>query len=591
MIIVKIDYKRDELLDPYARRLLQEFYLLPNESSPQDAFARAAVAFCGGDSGLAQRINDGTSRRWGRYSSPILSNAPVGYGRVSKTMPISCFLQYVPNSLKGLIEHSAESRWLSVMGGGIGACWSYVQSVGSTLSSGAKHPGAAGFLHTHDADVIAYRQGDTRRASYSAHQSVRHPEHMSFIGMRRATGDVNRKNHNLHHASIINDAFLDAIRHNKPWPFIDPRTGEHMGELPAREVWNTIIETRFETGEPHIVQIDEANRHLNPWQKALGLEIHSSNLCTEIFEVTNEDLTAVCCLFSVNLETYDEWKDTTWVADITRYLDNVLQYFIDNAPAVLSKAVASATNERSIGIGAMGFSTLLQKLGIPWESAMAVSLNRNIFKNIKDQALAESQKLAVERGEPPHLIGSGRRNANLLAIAPNANNSVILGVSPSIEPEIGVAYVRDTRVGTGIYKNKYFENLLIEKYPELNTSGFWKRIISNGGSLEGLDELPDEVKQVFKGAYDIDQHAVVSMARSRQEYVCQGQSVNLFFRSGASRAYLQSVHYSAFDPTLPFQPLKSLYYLRSEAGRETDNVTVQRQRAGIKSGECVSCEG
>lgn len=588
---IKIDYGKDALFDEYAKKLLKDYYLLPGEDSPQQALARAALAYCEGDRDFAQRIYGYSSDHWFMHSSPCLSNAPR-VGETPRTLPISCYLQYVPNSLTGLIDHTTEERWLTVKGGGIGAHWSSVQSVGSRMNSGGEHPGMMGFLHTHDADMLAYRQGDTRRGSYAAFLHVSHPEIVEFIGMRVPTGDVNKKNRNLHHGVLITDRFLEAVAKNELWALIDPQTREVMDELPARTLWQAILTTRYRTGEPYIIQIDEANRQLNPYQKALGLEINGSNLCTEIYLPTSPDRTAVCCLASVNLAKYDEWKDhPLFIADMVRLLDNVLEVFIRHAPPQLGKAVNSARKERSIGLGAMGWHTFLTDRLIPWDSALALSWNRRIFRQIREQAELATRNLAVERGCPEDLQGSGRRNAHLMAIAPNANSSVILGVSPSIEPEPGVAYVRETRAGTGFYRNRAFARLLEDVYPEFNTDATWRSIIAAEGSVQGLEWLSEEHKRVFRTAYEIDQHVVVRHARARQEFIDQGQSVNLFFPKNAKKIYLHSVHNSAFSTTEEFQPLKGLYYLRTESSVTADKIGVKYERSALKDAACVACEG
>ena len=420
---VQIDTDRDKLLSEQAEKLLTEYYCRPDETSPQMAFARAANAYSYGDKKLAQRIYDGASKGWFMFASPVLSNAPKPREKV-KALPISCFLTYVPDSLEGLIDHSAELRWLSVKGGGVGGHWSSVRSVSDIA------PGPIPFLHTVDADMIAYRQGKTRKGSYAAYMNISHPDIMEFLQIRIPTGDVGRKCLNIHHAVNVTDEFMTAVEEGKDWNLLDPNDKSVRETISARKLWELVLETRFRTGEPYINFIDTANRYLPESLKKKGLKIHGSNLCNEIHLPTNEDRTAVCCLSSLNLEKYDEWKDTSLVRDLTRYLDNVLQFFIDHAGDEISRAKYSAQQERSLGLGAMGFHSYLQQHRIPFESGLAISINKAIFKQIKDYAVEETELLAKERGEAPDMEGTGKRNSHLLAIAPNANSSMIVTCYP-----------------------------------------------------------------------------------------------------------------------------------------------------------------
>jgi ribonucleoside-diphosphate reductase alpha chain len=561
-----------------ALKLLKDYYLLADEKTPTDAYYRAALAYSYGDLGLAERITNYASQGWFMFASPVLSNAPK-QGQRPKGLPISCFLSYVPDSLEGLIDHTSELRWLSVKGGGVGGHWSSIRAVSDIA------PGPIPFLKTVDADMTAYRQGKTRKGSYAAYLDVSHPDIIEFLNIRVPTGgDANRKCLNLHNAINVTDEFMQAVAEDSLWQLRDPNTGDTRDELRARELWQRILEVRFRTGEPYINFIDTANRGLNQAQQKLGLKIQGSNLCNEIHLVTNEDRTAVCCLSSVNLEFYDDWKDTMMVQDLIRFLDNVLQYFIDHAPPELSKAIHSATCERSLGLGAMGFHSYLQKHMIPWESALAVSANRRMFKHIKDEAVKSSQQLAKERGEPQDLIGTGMRNAHLLAIAPNANSSIILGCSPSIEPWKSNAYAHRTRAGTHLVKNIYLERVLQEL--GLDTDETWQSITLNDGSIEHLS-LPQDVKDVFKTAFELDQGWVVDHASHRQEHICQGQSVNLFFPSGTDKSYVNSVHLRAWK-----SGLKGLYYLRTNAGVSADKISQKIVRSALKdSDECLACQG
>ena len=376
---VKLDQSRDSLLQDYAVGMLKDFYLNEYESSPQEGFRRASIAWSAGDDDLAQRLYDYVSKKWFMFASPVLSNAPNGHGK-GKGMPISCFLTYVPDTLEGLIDHTSELRWLSVYGGGVGGHWSDVRTVSDVA------PGPIPFLHTVDADMIAYRQGRTRKGSYAAYMDVSHPDIVEFLNMRIPTGDVQRKALNLHNALNITDEFMQAVIDNTDFDLRDPKDNTVKESINARKLWERILEVRFRTGEPYLNFIDTANEHLPQPLKDLGLRINGSNLCNEIHLPTSEDRTAVCCLSSLNLEYYDEWKDTTIVRDLIRMLDNVLQYFIDNAPDTVSRAKYSAARERSLGLGAMGFHSLLQKHAVAWESDKASEINDVVFSHIRDEA-------------------------------------------------------------------------------------------------------------------------------------------------------------------------------------------------------------
>ena len=582
---VKIDTDRDNELTEQAFKLLKDYYCRPEEPSPQHAFARAAVAYSYGDMELAQNIYEYASKGWFMYSSPVLSNAPMP-GEKVKALPISCFLTYVPDSLDGLIEHSSELRWLSVKGGGVGGHWSSVRAVSD------KAPGPMPFLHTVDADMTAYRQGRTRKGSYAAYIDVDHPDIVEFMNMRVPTGDVNRKCLNLHHAVNLTDKFMTAVQNNEDWDLLDPNDGSVRDTVRARYLWETLLETRYRTGEPYFNFIDTANRALPQTMKDKGLKIHGSNLCNEIHLPTSEDRSAVCCLSSLNLEKYDEWKDTRIVQDLIRFLDNVLQFFVDHAGDEISRARYSAQQERSLGLGAMGFHAYLQKLRVPFESEVARSVNTEIFSKIQEDAIEESLVLGKEKGEAPDMEGTGRRNAHLLAIAPNANSSLIVGTSPSIEPYKANAYTSRTRAGSHLTKNRYLEEEL-EKIGK-NTESVWSSIITNGGSVQHLDFLDDNLKAVFRTAIEINQDWVVYLGGDRQRFLCQGQSLNVFFPAGADKAYIHQVHYNAWK-----YGCKGLYYLRTETSNRAENVSqkIERDRL-VEFGEqtqtqeeCVACQG
>ena len=583
---INIDTKRDELLSEQAKKLVEDYYCKDKETSPQQAYARAAVAYSYGDMDLAQRIYDYVSKGWFMYASPVLSNAPKPDEK-AKALPTSCFLTYVPDSLEGLIDHSSELRWLSVKGGGVGGHWSDVRAVSD------KAPGPMPFLHTVDADMTAYRQGKTRKGSYAAYMNVDHPDIIEFLNMRVPTGDVNRKNLNLHNAINITDAFMRAVERGETWDLIDPNDQTVRETMPARKLWEQILEVRYRTGEPYLNFIDTANRALPQTQKDLGLKIHGSNLCNEIHLATSEDRTAVCCLSSVNIEKFEEWRGTTMIRDLIRFLDNVLQFFIENAGDEISRAKYSAQRERSLGLGAMGWHAFLHKKRIPFESESAQVWNNVVFQYIQKEAIEESLTMGKQRGEAPDMEGTGRRNAHLLAIAPNANSSIICGTSPSIEPLKANAYTHRTRAGSHLVKNKYLEEVLEEKGK--NTDKVWTDIITNGGSVQHLNFLTVDEKNVFKTAIEIDQMKIVDQAGTRQRFLCQGQSVNLFFSAGAERKYLHTVHFNAWR-----RGVKGLYYLRTETTQKAENVAEKVQRDALRDyqtqelqsqEECVACQG
>jgi ribonucleoside-diphosphate reductase alpha chain len=569
---VKIDTRNDELLEDYAIGMLKDFYLNEYETSPQEGYARAATAWAKYkgemDEALAQRLYDYVSKKWFMFASPVLSNAPNG-SKKDKGMPISCFLTYVPDTLEGLIDHSSELRWLSVYGGGVGGHWSDVRTVSDIA------PGPIPFLHTVDADMIAYRQGKTRKGSYAAYMDVSHPDIVEFLNIRIPTGDVQRKALNLHNAINISDEFMQAVTENKDFDLRDPKDGAVKETINARKLWERILEVRFRTGEPYLNFIDTANAALPQNLKDLGLRINGSNLCNEIHLPTSAERTAVCCLSSLNLEYYDEWKDTNIVRDLIRMLDNVLQYFIENAPDTIRRAKYSAERERSIGLGAMGFHSLLQKHGVAWESEAAREINSVVFRRISEEARKETELLAQERGEYPDGVGTGRRNAHLLAIAPNASSGVILSTSPSIEPMKANAYTHRTRAGSFLVKNRYLEQILTER--EINNESTWTSIITNKGSVQHLPFLSEGEKAVFRTAQELDQSWVVQHAADRQQYICQGQSVNLFFPAGAAKSYVNKVHIKAWK-----EGLKGLYYLRTEAKSRAENVSEKVERVALQ---------
>ena len=572
MHTLKIDKKKDNLLADYAVGMLKDFYLNEYEKSPQEGFARAASAWSRYreemDDDLAQRLYDYVSNKYFMFASPVLSNAPNGEKK-GKGMPISCFLTYVPDTLEGLISHSSELRWLSVYGGGVGGHWSDVRTVSDIA------PGPIPFLHTVDADMIAYRQGKTRKGSYAAYMDISHPDIVEFMNMRIPTGDVQRKALNLHNAINVTDEFMQCVINDDDFELRDPKDNSVKDTVNARKLWERLLEIRFRTGEPYLNFIDTANRALPQPLKDKGLKIHGSNLCNEIHLPTSDDRTAVCCLSSLNLEYYDEWKDTTIVCDLVRMLANVLQFFIDEAPDTIERAKYSAVRERSLGLGAMGFHSLLQRHGVAWESEAAREINKTVFDHIKSEAVAETELLAQERGEYLDGEGSGRRNSHLLAIAPNASSGIILSTSPSIEPMKANAYTHRTLAGSFLVKNKYLEELLEEKGE--NNDSTWTSIITKKGSVQHLPFLTEGEKAIYKTADELDQMWVVQHAAERQDFICQGQSVNLFFPSGADKSYVNKVHFNAWK-----QGLKGLYYLRTESKQRAENVSEKVERVALQ---------
>jgi len=567
----------------HAISLLENYYMMEEDKSPLDAFKRASQAFSGGDKELADRILSYVENGWFMFSSPILSNARLE-GQKKSGLPISCFLTYVDDSLEGLISHSEELRWMSVMGGGVGGHWSNVRSVSD------KAPGPIPFIKTIDSDVEAYRQGKTRKGSYAAYMDISHPDIIEFLNIRVPTGgDTNRKCFNLNNAVNLSDDFMNAVVEGKEWNLIDPHTKQVKETLQARDLWQRILEVRFRTGEPYFFFSDTANKHLPQSLKDKGLKIHGSNLCNEIFLATSKDRSAVCCLSSLNLEYFDEWKDTSIVEDCITFLDNVLQYFIDNAPQPqMKRAIYSAIQERSLGLGAMGFHSYLQRKNIAFESAIAKSVNMRIFRTIKERAVKQTETLAKTRGEYLDGVGIGRRNSHLLAIAPNANSAIILDTSPSIEPWKSNAFTHRTRAGSFLSKNKYLDKILVDKnLPKEEYDAIWQSIILNQGSVQHLDCLTDYQKDVFKTAFELDQMWLIEHGADRQVHICQGQSLNLFFPSGSDKAYVNAVHLSAWK-----KGLKGLYYLRTSTGVVAEKVSTKIERKALKDyDECVACQG
>ena len=589
---IEIDFRRDRYLSEFSIKTLRDRYLVNGETSPQQAFARAAEAFAD-DEQHAQRLYDYASKLWFMFSTPILSN-----GGTKRGLPISCFLNYVDDSRTGLTSHYTENAFLSSVGGGIGGYWGDIRSVGSKTSNGSESTGVIPFLKVVDAEMLAFSQGVTRRGSYASYLPMSHPEIEEYLDIRKPTGgDVNRKSTNLHHGVVIPDSFMEIIENasltpgfDDSWDLIDPHTQKVTKTVSAKTLWVKLIQNRVETGEPYIMFGDTVQNGLPECQKNLGLQVHQSNLCSEITLPTSDKRTAVCCLSSVNLEEYDEWSnDPNFIPDLVRMLDNVLTYFIENAPPELAKAKFSAEQERSIGLGAMGFHAYLQRHNVPFESAMAKGRNMAIFWHIKSAAEVASEQLAKERGEAPDAVGTGRRNCHLLAVAPNASSSIICGnTSPSIEPYRANAYTQKTKSGSSLQKNEYLQAILQDL--DLDTEEVWKDIVTNGGSVQHLEFLDDWTKDVFKTAVEIDQRWVIDMAADRQKQICQSQSLNIFFPANVSKQELHAVHMMAWK-----KKVKTLYYLRSEAYRRAEKVSdeVLRQMVvdSADEGACLACEG
>ncbi len=609
--MIELDYERDSLLDDYAITILKERYMLPGETSPQQAFARAATAFCGGDYDLAQRIYDHASLLHFMFATPVLSNAPDRNGK-ARGLPISCFLNYVPDSREGLNSHWAENTWLASMGGGIGGYWGDIRSDGTATAKGSRSTGSIPFMHVVDSQMLATSQGSTRRGSYAAYTNINHPEVEEFIEMRKPTGgDVNRRNLNLHHGINITDDFMKLIEDtwgdedaDDSWNLVDPHSKEITKTVSAKELWKKILTQRYESGEPYLHFIDTTNRLRPEAHKALNLLINQSNLCSEItlptgLDYVGKNRTAVCCLSSVNLEKYDDWKDTELVEDLVVFLDNVLEYFIENAPEGMEDAIYSASQERSIGIGAMGFHAYLQSKSIPFDSSIAVGQTNYLFKTIRERAEKATIELAHVKGNCPDYraasmlapideMWEGRRNMHLLSVAPNASSSILCGnTSPSIEPFNANGYSQQTLNGTNVFKNKYLDQLLHERYGfGEEYSEAWKEVFNNAGSVSSLSLLTSDEKEVYKTANEIDQSWIIEHAGIRQKHIDQSQSVNLFFPKDCDKKYLHHVHFKAWK-----DGLKTLYYCRTQASRRAESISTKVEKTEYNTEDCLSCEG
>ena len=591
---INIDLERDKLFDELGIKRLKESYMKEDEESPQQRFAFVSKSF-GSNQDHAQRLYEYSSKHWLSYSTPILS-----FGRSKRGMPISCFLNYIEDTAEGLVDNLSETNWLSMFGGGVGIGF-------GIRSADDKSTGVMPHLKIYDASSLAYRQGRTRRGSYAAYLDISHPDIISFLEMRKPTGDPNVRCLNLHHGINITDDFMHIIERcmldpeaNDDWTLTDPHSGEVREVVSAKHLWQQILELRMHTGEPYIHFIDTSNREMPQWLKDKNLKIHQSNLCSEIILPTNEERTAVCCLSSLNLETYDEWKnEPLFLKDVAEMLDNVLNYFIANAPDVISRAKYSAGRERSIGIGALGFHAYLQRNGIAFEGVMAKVANNRIFKTIREGLNNANLQLGEERGEAPDASGTGLRFSHLMAIAPNASSSIIMGnTSPSIEPYRANAYRQDTLSGSFLNKNRWLDELIIKLSHDKPAEWYddvWSSIIANDGSVQHLDWMSEHDKDVFKTSMEIDQRWVIDLAADRQAYIDQAQSLNLFFRPDAHIKYIHAIHFMAWK-----KGLKTLYYCRSEKIGKADKVSKRIERQVIKeldmavlaSGDtCLVCEG
>ena len=591
---ITIDKTRDALFDDHGMKRLKESYMLDSEESPQERFAFVSSAFASNQE-HAQRLYDYSSKHWLSYSTPILS-----FGRTQKGLPISCFLNYMHDSSAGLVDNLSETNWLSMLGGGVGVGF-------GIRSADDKSTGVMPHLRIYDASSLAYRQGRTRRGSYAAYLDIDHPDIALFLDMRKPTGDPNMRALNLHHGLNITDKFMQLVEAcmldpdcDDSWELKDPHDGEVREVVSAKALWQQILELRMQTGEPYLHFVDTSNKHLPKHLKDKGLKIRQSNLCSEIVLPTDKDRTAVCCLSSVNLEYYDDWKgNDLFLRDIAEMLDNVLQYFIDNAPSAISRAIYSASQERSIGVGALGYHAYLQKNNIPWESSMAVGRNKQIFKHIRSKLDAANLQLGAERGEAPDAAGTGMRFSHLMAIAPNASSSIIMGnTSPSIEPYRANAYRQDTLSGSSLNRNRFLDTIIrkeAEQHPDGWYDETWSSIIATDGSVQHLEWMDEWTKDVYKTSMEIDQRWLVQHAADRQEYIDQAQSLNLFFRPDVNIKYLHAVHFQAWK-----QGLKSLYYCRSEKIGKADKVSKRIERQVIEEIDikalaseevCLACEG
>ena len=586
-----LDRTRDGLLTDFGKATLSDRYLMPGESF-QDMFARVACAYAD-DVDHAQRLYDAMSRLWFMPATPILSN-----GGTSRGLPISCFLNDVPDSLEGIVNTWNENVWLASNGGGIGTYWGKVRSIGEKVKTG-QTSGIIPFVHVMDALTLAISQGSLRRGSAAVYVDVSHPEIEEFLEIRKASGDFNRKGLNLHHGINISDAFMECVRDGKPFGLKSPKDGSVLRHVDARQLWQRILETRLQTGEPYILFIDHVNRALPKHQRDLGLRVNTSNLCSEITLPTGADhdgkeRTAVCCLSSLNIETWDQWSsEDGLIEDVLRMLDNVLTSFIETAPDSMSRAKYSALRERSVGLGVMGFHSFLQAKGLPLESAMAKSWNLRIFQKIGREADAASFVLAEERGACPDAAeyGAKLRFSHKLAVAPTASISIICGgTSACVEPIPANIYTHKTLSGAYSVRNPYLQRILYRKGHDDQET--WQSIVEHEGSVQHLDCLTEDEKSVYRTAFEIDQRWLIELAADRTPYICQSQSLNLFLPADVDKWDLHMLHWTAWE-----RGIKSLYYCRSKsisragfAGQLEKKGTKAVAEARTDYEECLACQ-
>ena len=587
-----LDRSRDTLLTNFGLQTLKDRYLLEGEG-PQDMFARVACAYAD-DVEHAQRLYDYMSRLWFMPATPILSN-----GGTTRGLPISCFLNSVPDSLNGIVDTWNENVWLASNGGGIGTYWGQVRSIGEPVKGTGQTSGIMPFVHVMDGLTLAISQGSLRRGSAAVYLDVHHPEIEEFLEIRKPSGDFNRKALNLHHGINITDEFMQAVTEGTDFALRSPKTGAELKRVDARSLWQRILETRLQTGEPYLLFIDTVNRDMAAHQKKLGLKVSTSNLCSEITLPTGIDhegneRTAVCCLSSLNIETWDEWHDQDeFIEDVARFLDNVLTHFIESAPEGMRRARYSALNERSIGLGVMGFHSFLQARGIPMESALAKSWNLKIFKHVRGQMDEASQSLADERGPCPDAlrVGARERFSHKLAIAPTASISIICGgVSACIEPIPANIYTHKTLSGSFTVRNRHLQGLLAERGRD--DAATWASILEHEGSVQHLDCLDEDEKAVYRTAFEIDQRWVIELAADRAPMICQSQSLNLFLPADIDKWDLHMLHYTAWQ-----RGIKSLYYCRSKslqragfAGKLDAAEQVSSQSGPTDYEECLACQ-
>ncbi|MBW3559658.1 MAG: ribonucleoside-diphosphate reductase subunit alpha [Proteobacteria bacterium] len=589
---VEVDRSRDDLLTDFGKKTLEDRYLLAGESY-QDMFARVATAYAD-DADHAQRMYDYMSRLWFMPATPVLSN-----GGADRGLPISCFLNAVSDSLEGIQSVWNENVALASNGGGIGTYWGGVRSIGEKVKGAGQTSGIIPFIRVMDSLTLAISQGSLRRGSAAVYLDIHHPEIEEFLEIRKPSGDFNRKSLNLHHGISITDEFMEAVREGALFGLRSPKTGEVMRQVDARSLWQKILEIRLQTGEPYLIFSDTVNRALPSHQRELGLKVTQSNLCSEIMLPTGMDhhgrqRTAVCCLSSVNAETFLEWRDhPTFIEDTFRFLDNVLQDFIDRAPPAMADAIYAASRERSVGLGLMGFHSFLQGQGVPFESALAKSWNRRLFRHLRSRADAASRMLAAERGACPDAADRGvmERFSHKLAIAPTASISIICGgTSAGVEPIPANIYTHKTLSGSFAVKNPYLQRLLAER--GLDTAETWSSILENEGSVQHLDALTPDEKDVFKTAFELDQRWIIELAADRTPEICQSQSLNVFLPGDVDKFDLHMIHWSAWE-----RGVKSLYYLRSKsvqraafAGADSAAEKAVKVAARVDYEECLACQ-